>query len=224
MALGTLSIVATPIGNMADLTERAVAALREADAVVCEDTRKTGLLLSRLGIHSTLISYHQHSRYQSVEAICRELNAGKRLALVTDAGTPGIADPGNELISAILARYPDAHVEPVPGVSAVIAALSVSGFPADRFLFLGFPPHKKKRKKFFEETAASEYTVVLYESSHRIRKTLFELSLALPPNRLVCVCRELTKKFETMYRGTITQLVATEVPEKGEFVIVLSAV
>lgn len=220
--IGTLSIVATPIGNLSDMTFRAVDTLKTADIVLCEDTRVTKKLLSHYQIETPTMSYHQHSTEKKVKDIERMLSEGKHLALVTDAGTPGISDPGNRLISELRARNEDISIVPIPGPSAVVAALSISGFPTDSFTFLGFPPHKKKRKKFFETVSKIKHTVALYESSHRIDKTLHELAEVLDSKRTACVCRELTKKFESVYRGTFDELLAMDLPEKGEFVIIIN--
>ena len=220
---GTLYIVATPIGNLEDITLRALATLKAADRVLCEDTRVTKKLLDHFGITTPTASYHQHSEGKKKLEIRNLLEQGKNIALVTDAGTPGISDPGNELIEFIVHSSEfRGMVVPVPGASAVTAALSICGFPTDKFLFLGFPTHKNKRKKFFEEVRGAKRTVALYESSHRIKKTLGELSQILPPETKVCVCRELTKKFEITYRGTMAEIRETAIPEKGEFVIIIS--
>lgn len=223
---GTLFIVATPIGNLADITLRAIETLKNVDVILCEDTRVTGKLLAHYDIKTTTMSYHHHSGGEKVREIVTLLEDGKNLALVTDAGTPGISDPGNQLIQHVstLAREDvSIRIVPIPGPSAVVAALSVSGFPTDKFLFLGFPPHKNKRQKFFQEVAASAHTTVFYESSHRIKKSLGELTAILQPDQQACVCRELTKKFESIYRGTILEVAHMEIPEKGEFVIVINA-
>lgn len=218
---GTISLVATPIGNLGDITERALDTLRTADVILAEDTRNTAKLLNHFGITTSVRSYHQHSSERDVYDILSLLVDGKHLALVTDAGTPGVSDPGNILLDTVYEQYPDTRVEPIPGASAVTAALSVCGFATDKFIFLGFPPHKNKRKKYFEQVAAQELTTVLYESCHRIEKAMSQLSEVLEPNRRVCICRELTKQFETMYRGTITEIAAMEIPAKGEFVIIV---
>ncbi|HBU06523.1 MAG TPA: 16S rRNA (cytidine(1402)-2'-O)-methyltransferase [Candidatus Magasanikbacteria bacterium] len=241
---GKLYIVATPIGNLGDITLRALKILKSVDFILCEDTRVTLNLLNHFEIKTKTISYHQHSEEKKVREIKELLEQGKNLALVTDAGTPGISDPGNQLINVILSearraksKYPpveegdpstplrsaqDDTVEPIPGPSAVITALSISGFPTDKFVFMGFPPHKKGRKTFFADVAKAEYTVAFYESNHRIKKCLGELAEVLEEDRQMCVCRELTKKFETIYRGTIKEILAMNISEKGEFVIVIS--
>lgn len=224
---GNLYIVATPIGNLADITLRALETIKLADVVLCEDTRVTKNLLDHYAIKKPLISYHHHSDARKLSEIKKLLAEGKNLALVTDAGTPGISDPGNELVRAL--QTTEVVVSPIPGASAVTAALSIAGFPTDKFLFLGFPPHKTKRQKFFKEVAASEHTVVFYESSHRILKCIEELATILEPTRGVVICRELTKKFETIYRGTIADIAkqknlpaGRQVDERGEFVIIVS--
>jgi 16S rRNA (cytidine1402-2'-O)-methyltransferase len=218
---GKLYIVATPIGNLGDITMRALAILNEVDLILCEDTRITRKLLNHFGIKTPTKSYHQHSGEMKKKEIKKWLEEGNDIALVTDAGTPGISDPGNELVSQLSDVEGQMSVVPVPGVSAIVTALSVSGFPTDKFLFLGFPPHKNKRKKFFEEVRDAQYTVAFYESSHRIKKALLELSSVLSEKREVCICRELTKKFETIYRGSIGEIKNANISEKGEFVVVI---
>ena len=217
-----LFIVATPIGNLGDISPRALDCLRNADVVLCEDTRQTVKLLNYYEIKVKTLSYHQHSTASKVNEIRVLLDEGKKVALVSDAGTPGISDPGNRLIFELVATNPDLEVSPLPGASAMISALSVSGFPTDKFLFLGFPPHKKGRQTFFREVAANEVTTVFYESNHRIEKCLQELSVVLEPKRQIMIARELTKQFESIYRGTISEILAMKMPEKGEFVVVIS--
>lgn len=220
----TLYIVSTPIGNLKDISPRAIEVLKGVDLILCEDTRITKKLLAHYSIKTQTLSYHQHSKLKKIEYIIQLFKKGKNLALVSDAGTPGISDPGNKLIETILEGPNFVKVEPIPGASAVTSAASISGFYMDKFVFMGFPPHKKKRKKFFEEVVNSKYSVIFYESPYRIIKTLNELK----DNRLkskIVVCRELTKKFETIYRGTadevLDQLKAGVV--KGEFVVVINA-
>ncbi|MBU0661116.1 16S rRNA (cytidine(1402)-2'-O)-methyltransferase [Patescibacteria group bacterium] len=217
---GQLHIVATPIGNLADITIRALDTLRSVDLILCEDTRVTKRLLDAYEIETKTMSYHQHSTETKVGEIIALLQEGMHLALVTDAGTPGISDPGNMLISAVN-QQTDIIVSPIPGASAIVAALSISGFPTDKFLFLGFPPHKNKRNKFFKEVAEAQYTVAFYESCHRIDKALLQLQEVLPKGSLVCVCRELTKKFEQIARGTIDEILNIKTPAKGEFVLLV---
>lgn len=219
--LGKLYIVATPIGNLGDITLRALETLKTVDFILCEDTRVTKNLLNHYEINKQMISYHQHTEERKVKEIIGLLEEGKNLALVSDAGTPGISDPGNMLIKSLV-RSLQAEIVPIPGASAVVSALSISGFPTDKFIFMGFPPHKNKRQKFFKEAAAAEYTVVFYESGHRIKKCLQELKENLDAKRGLVVCRELTKKFETIYRGTIDQIIEQMQDERGEFVVVVN--
>ncbi len=213
-----LYIVATPIGNREDITLRALRVLREVDFILCEDTRVTHKLLIMYDIKKECVSCHHHSSAQSMEAIIHRLKKGESAALVTDAGTPGISDPGNVFISHALAEAVD--VVSIPGSSALTAALSVAGIPTDRFTFFGFIPHKKGRKIFLLEIAESSYTAVFYESCHRIKKTLSELE-PLIGDRHVIVFRELTKMFETVYRGTIAEILP-HIKEKGEFVVIVT--
>jgi 16S rRNA (cytidine1402-2'-O)-methyltransferase len=220
--MASLYVIATPIGNLEDITNRALRILSEVDLILCEDTRETKKLLDRYGIKTPTLSYHQHSEVRKVEEIMALLKEGKNLALVSDAGTPGISDPGSMLISKIVDEGLEVNIVPLPGPSAFLSAISISGFPADRFLFLGFPPVKKRRNKFFEEVASSKHPVVFYESTHRIVKTLTELGL-VSPGRKAVVCRELTKKFETVYRGNIEKVLEDIKKDdlRGEFVVVL---
>ena len=206
--MSKLYIVATPIGNLEDITIRALNILKSVDLILCEDTRVTRKLLDKYEINTPVESYHQHSKVKKVEKI-KELLKEKDIALVSDSGTPGISDPGNKLVKEI------ENVIPIPGVSALTAIASVSGFSMDKFVFLGFPPHKKGRNKFFKEVFNSKHPVIIYESPHRIIKTLNELK-----NFEGVVGRELTKKFETIYRGKISQIIK-KVKPKGEFVIVI---
>lgn len=222
----TLYIVATPIGNLEDISLRALRILSEVDFILCEDTRVTKKLLERYSIKTPTISYHQHSRLKKIEYIIQLLKEGKNLALVSDAGTPGISDPGWKLINESMNQCNNITIIPVPGPSALTAAASVSGFPMDKFVFLGFPPNKKKRKKFFEEIIAAKYPVIFYESPYRIIKTLNDLKEIMKQrNRKagITVCRELTKKFETVYRGTIDEVLGQLKKEeiKGEFTVVI---
>ena len=221
----TLYIVATPIGNLKDITLRAIEVLRSVDLILCEDTRVTAKLLARYDIQKSLQSYHQHSKLARTEQIFRLLEEGKNIALVSDAGTPGISDPGGMLVEAVAEKFgDDVVVVPIPGANAALAALSVSGFPTDRFIFLGFPPHKKGRKTFFDEVAAREETQVFYESKHRVEKALAELATRLG-DRPIVVARELTKQFETLYRGTAGECLGQLCEDKilGEFVVVVKA-
>lgn len=221
--MAILYIVATPIGNLQDITLRAIETLKGVDLILCEDTRVTQKLLSHYEIQKPTLSYHQHSKLNKVEHILELLSRGENLALVSDAGTPGISDPGNKLIQEVIKSLSDSvKIVPIPGSCAVTAAASISGLAADKFLFLGFPPLKNKRKKFFEEVAGSKYSVIFYESTYRIIKTLNELS-PLIGEREVVVCRELTKKFETIYRGKINEVIK-EIEggeSRGEFAVIV---
>ncbi len=219
--MSTLYIVATPIGNLEDITLRALSVLKEVDLILCEDTRVTKRLLSRYKTKTPVQSYHQHSKLSKVNYILNLLEQGKNIALVSDSGTPGISDPGNKLISYLVERLPGLKIIPVPGPSAMAAIASISGFPIDKFVFMGFPPHKKGRQKFFKKVveSKSKYPVILYESPYRILKTLKELGgLA---NFEVVIGRELTKKFETIYRGKVKDII-NQIEPKGEFVIVIN--
>jgi 16S rRNA (cytidine1402-2'-O)-methyltransferase len=226
--MSKLYIVATPIGNLEDISLRALKVLKEVDLILGEDTRVTKKLLEHYQINTPTLSYHQHSRLQKVDYIINLLKEGKNLALVSDAGTPGISDPGNKLVNEVLTPVGSVQIISIPGPSAVTTAVSISGLPMDKFLFLGFPPTKRKRKKFFQETINSKYPVILYESPYRIIKTLKELSSLIseiPENsREIVVCRELTKKFETIYRGKIEEVIEKIEKDsiKGEFVVIVA--
>jgi len=223
----TLYIIGTPIGNLKDITLRALEVLKEVDLILCEDTRVTKKLLEHCQIKKPLLSYHQHSKLKKVNYILELLKQGKNLALVSDAGTPGISDPGNLLVYEAIERLREkVEIIPIPGPSAATAAASISGFPMDKFLFLGFPPAKRKRKKFFQEVIGSKYPVIFYESPYRIIKSLRDLQLISKTYNLkpkIVVCRELTKKFETIYRGKIEEVIKEiEKNPRGEFVVIVS--
>jgi len=218
-----LYIIATPIGNFGDITFRALEALKSVDLILSEDTRVARKLLNHFGVQKPLQSYHQHSGASKTEHIINLLHEGKIIALISDAGTPGISDPGAQIVaSAALGK--NVKIIPIPGPSAVIAALSVCGFPSDKFIFLGFPPAKNKRKKYFQELLSYPYTAVFYESGFRILKTLSEIN-QLNDNKLrqIVVCRELTKIFETIYRGTVSEVIEQikKDTQKGEFTTVI---
>lgn len=240
--MATLYVVATPIGNLEDISQRALRTLSEVDFILCEDTRVTKKLLNYYNLRKPLISYHQHSRLKKVNYILELLREDKDLALVSDAGTPGVSDPGNELISIIFNHFRSGvKIVSIPGPSAVITAASISGFPMDKFVFMGFPPVKHKRTAFFEEIVRSKYPVIFYESPYKILKTLNNLSEAFYSflynnefsnkdknfNLQIVVCRELTKKFETVYRGEINEVIQSITNSfgnkkiKGEFTIVV---
>lgn len=232
--IGFLYIVATPIGNLHDITLRAIDILKSVDLILCEDTRVAKKLLDHFEVATPTISYHQHSQIKKFEQIIQLLKDGKNLALVSDAGTPGISDPGNKLIKDLAGQLgSQLKIVPIPGPSALVAAASISGFPMDRFLFLGFPPHKNKRKKFFEEVVNSKYSVIFYESPYRIIKTLNNLQSTYILNHgseytEVVVCREMTKKFETIYRGqignVIKELESKKQEIRGEFVVIVKKI
>jgi len=215
-------IVATPIGNLEDISLRAIRILKEVDFILCEDTRVTRVLLDKYEVKTPTISYFQHSGLTKVNQIIDLLKNGKNLALVSDAGTPGISDPGNKLIESVLKELPEVKIEPIPGSCAAIAALSISGLPTDKFVFYGFLPHKKGKETILKEIINNKFTSVFYESTHRILKTLGKLR-DLGLNKQVVVCRELTKKFETVYRGKIADVLAEleKGVSKGEFVVVV---
>ena len=222
---GKLYIIATPIGNLKDITFRAVEILKEVDVIACEDTRVSRRLLDAYDITNRVISYHQHSKDAKVDNIISYLQDGKSVGVITDAGTPGISDPGNKLVSLVYQKLPDCQIIPIPGSSAVIAALSVSGLPTDRYVFFGFMPHKKGKQTMIKQILDNEYTCVFYESSHRIMKTLDMFKNMMPPGakKQIVVARELTKKFETIYRGNIEQIInnLNQDTTKGEFVVVI---
>jgi 16S rRNA (cytidine1402-2'-O)-methyltransferase len=224
--MANLYIVATPIGNLEDISLRALRILKEVDLILCEDTRVTKKLLDRYQIQKPLLSYHQHSKLQKIDYIISLLKEGKNLALVSDSGTPGVSDPGNKLVEEVINRIgKKVKIIPIPGPSALTCAASVSGFPMDKFLFLGFLPKKKKRKEILKEILDSKYPIIFYESPYRILKTLKELNLEARAYNLepeVVVCRELTKKFETIYRGKLKKVIE-EIEKgviKGEFVVI----
>ena len=217
----TLYLVATPIGNLEDITLRALRTLKECDVVAAEDTRRTGQLLRHFGISKPLLSYFQFNEAKRSEEIIERLRRGEKVALVTDAGSPGISDPGERVVKAAIAA--GFRVEPVPGPSALVAALTASGLPADEFHFIGFLPHKSgQRRKKLEGLKGVEGTLVLYESPYRIEKLLVELQEVFP-ERQVVLARELTKKFEEFLRGSPSELLETirKRSVKGEFVVMV---
>lgn len=218
----TLYVVATPLGNLADLSARAIEVLRAVPVVAAEDTRRTRPLLEHLGASPRLVSFHAHSGRGRRDTLLEILDDGRDVALVTDAGTPGISDPGHDLVAA--ARAAGHEVVPIPGPSAVAVALSVSGFPADRFLFLGFIPRKgTERRRLLARAAAEEWSVVFYEAPGRVAELLADLRDVAGAERRVTVGRELTKRYEEFLSGTLAD-VATRVAAaepRGEFTVVL---
>jgi 16S rRNA (cytidine1402-2'-O)-methyltransferase len=219
--LGNLYVVATPIGNLEDITLRAIKILNDIDYILAEDTRVTSKLTSFYRLQVPIVSYHQHSSESKKYEILQLLIQGKNLAMVTDAGTPGISDPGNELIDFLLAHEPEIKIIPIPGPSAITAALSVCGFRADKFIFIGFLP-KKKRTKLFSWLKEMKFTFAFYESPKRIIKTLQILEEYFGPDVRVFIARELTKIHETLYRGSLKEVREKLVGEiKGEIVVVI---
>lgn len=215
-------MVATPIGNLEDFSRRAEAVLRSVTLVAGEDTRRTRQLLQRYAITTPVTSLHQHSTAAKEGALLQKLQQGESIALVSDAGTPGIADPGGRFVAAAVAA--NVPVVPIPGPNAAVTLLSVCGFPTDQFLFLGFLPHKKGRQTALAKIAATDSSVVLYESVHRIQKLFSELIANGLSDRYAVVGRELTKQFETITRGTVATVAEQllKQPEKGEYVVALA--
>lgn len=222
---GKLYVVATPIGNLEDITLRALRILKEVDYVLCEDTRTTQVLLNKYDIKSKTISYHAHSSSGKEDSIINLIKAGKNLAIVSDAGTPCISDPGVLLISSLKKELgEDVVVSPVPGPSALVSALSACGVPSSSFVFLGFIPHKKGREKIFKEISEADRVMVFYESSHRMMKSLESLLKYCPKSKIV-VAREITKQFEEFKEGQAEDLIEyfknNPVKQKGEFVFIV---
>ena len=204
---GTLTLVAAPIGNLSDITPRAVDVLTAASFIACEDTRVTGKLLSKLEIENNaqLISYREENESYMAGEIADRMEAGEHIALIADAGTPAISDPGFRLVRECRKR--GLKVTTAPGVSAVITALSLSGLPSDAFLYVGFlAPKSAARKRFFEANQTNDYTIIIYESCHRIGKFLNDLVSTLGPDRCISVCRELTKLHETIHTGRASEV------------------
>jgi 16S rRNA (cytidine1402-2'-O)-methyltransferase len=216
---GSLFVVATPIGNLEDLTFRALRTLKEVDLIAAEDTRRTSRLLAHYGVSKPLVSLHEHNEHRESPRLVARIAAGESVALVSDAGTPAISDPGTTLVR--LCREAGLHVEPVPGPSAIVAALSVSGFPAVPFCFLGFPPASgQARNQWFDSIAEMTGAVIFFEAPHRIRKTLHSLSVLT--ERPITIHREISKiHYELVEWPSYRSIVATDIQERGEFVVVL---
>jgi 16S rRNA (cytidine1402-2'-O)-methyltransferase len=231
-------VVATPIGNMGDITLRAIETLKSVDLILCEDTRETKKILDKYNINKPTMSYHAQSKLSKTDKIFELLEAGKDLALVSDAGTPGISDPGAMLVSQIKAHFSHGvngdtvQVIPIPGASAIITALSASGLPIHEFTFLGFLPHKKGRETLFKEIRDAKRTFAFYESPHRILKTLESL-VKFCPDKKVCVARELTKIYEEFQTGTSAEVLEYFQPKadqplagnkkiRGEFTVLVA--
>jgi 16S rRNA (cytidine1402-2'-O)-methyltransferase len=216
-----LYVVPTPIGNLEDITLRAIRILKEVDCVYCEDTRTSGFLLKHFEINTPTRSFHQHNEHTLTPTLVNDMLAGKTYAIISDAGTPGISDAAFLLVRACIQG--NVPVECLPGATALVPAVVASGMPCDNFLYLGFLPLKKGRHTLFTQMATLPYTIVFYESPHRVARTLKELLKYYPPDKPISVCRELSKKFEEYKRGSL-QDVATYYEEhqiKGEVVIVL---
>ena len=220
---GHLYVVATPIGNLADLSDRARAILGTVDLVACEDTRTTGALLTRFGLHRELFAYHEHNETAAAEHLAGLLAQGKSVAVVSDAGTPALSDPGFRLVRACRRR--GLPVVPVPGACALVAVLSASGLPTNGFLFTGFlPPKASARTAFLEKYRDFDYTLALYESCHRIDKFAAEIVGVLGPTRVVCIAKEVTKLHETFFIGPAGDVLArlAKASLKGEFVVLIA--
>jgi 16S rRNA (cytidine1402-2'-O)-methyltransferase len=220
---GHLYVIATPIGNLADVTERARALLATVDLIACEDTRTTGAMLTRFGLHRDLVAYHEHNEIEAAARLADQLAAGKSIAVVSDAGTPGLSDPGFRIVRECRRR--GMTVVPVPGASALTAVLSASGLPTNGFLFVGFlPPKSAARIAFFEKYRDFEYTVALYESCHRIDKAVDEIVATLGPTRVLCIAKEVTKLHETFLVGPAADVQArlARASRKGEFVLLIA--
>lgn len=218
----SLFLVPTPIGNLADMTFRSVDVLKMVDAILAEDTRTSGVLLKHYEIKTPTESFHAFNEHHRIKSLIERMKAGQKIAVISDAGTPGISDPGFLIVRAAVSE--GLKVESLPGATAFVPALVKSGFPCDRFVFEGFLPHKKGRKTKFEEIANESRTTVLYESPHRILKTLEQLNEYLGENRQVSVSRELTKKFEETITGSAKSVLAQleKGHVKGEFVVVIA--
>ncbi len=218
-----LYLVPTPIGNLEDITLRALRVLQEADAVACEDTRVASVLLNHFDISKPTLSYHDHNERGRTPDLIRRMTAGETIALISDAGTPAISDPGFYLVRECIRE--GVPVEALPGATAFVPALVLSGLPNDRFVFEGFLPHKKGRATRIATLANEDRTLVFYESPHRILKTLRQLSEAFGEDRPAAVCRELTKKFEEVIRGSLAEIAAeleSRPKIRGEIVLVVS--
>ena len=222
--MSTLYIVATPIGNLEDISERAIKTLKSVSYIACEDTRTSGVLLKKLGINANTFAFHAHNEHQKVAHLLNILDARQNVAVISDAGMPGISDPG---FLAVRAAHQVGHsVSVIPGADAATTALVASGLPCDKYVFEGFLPQKKGRQKQLKELVDQERSIVLYESPHRLMKLLEELRKYMGDQRMMAVCRELTKKFEEVVRGSIKSVYDTfqlrdEI--KGEIVVIIAS-
>ena len=219
---GKLFLVPSPIGNLGDITYRAVETLKQADVILCEDTRTSGVLLRHYQIQKPLIPHHQHNEHRALTHLIGQLQEGKTFALITDAGTPGISDPGFLLVRECIKNH--IAVECLPGATAFVPALVQSGIPCSSFVFEGFLPLKKGRQTMIKALAEEERTIILYESPHRLAKTLTELATIMGNDRQAAVCRELTKMFEETRRGSLEELSSyyEKAPPKGEIVLIIA--
>ncbi len=219
--MGKLYVVPTPVGNLEDMTFRAIKTLKEADVILAEDTRTSSVLLKHFDIHTPMISHHKFNEHQAVDGIVARLKGGETIALISDAGTPAISDPGFLLVRACAQN--DIEVQCLPGATAFVPALVNSGLPNDRFCFEGFLPVKKGRQTKFATMAQEKRTMIVYESPYRVLKTLTQLAEALGPDRKASVSREISKIHEETVRGTLSELVQhfTEHQPKGEFVMII---
>ncbi len=221
--MSTFYIIATPIGNLEDMSLRAIRILKEVDIVLCEDTRMSKRLFTKYDIHTPMLSYHAQSGELKTEIVLEKIKEGKNIALITDAGTPGISDPGAMLVSRVRAMYPTLQILSIPGPSALTSALSIAGVPINEFIFLGFMPNKKGRETIFKEIENSERTIVFYESTHRIMKTLESLKNI---KKKVTIVREITKIYEEVIQGSPEEVLEilhnNKEKQRGEFVVIVS--
>lgn len=221
--MSTLSIVATPIGNLKDITLRALDVLKESNIILCEDTRTTKKLLSHFDIHTKCIAFHKFSTEKEIESILNLFETYEHISLVSDAGTPAISDPGSLLVQLVREQKPEVEVISIPGASALTSAISISGLPMSQFTFFGFLPHKKGRQKKLDEALSYTHSVIFYESTHRILKLLEEIKKRQPERKII-ICKELTKMYENVLTGNAEELLAqfAENPslQKGEFVLI----
>lgn len=218
-----LYVVATPIGNLRDITLRALDVLKEVDFILCEDTRTSGVLLKHYDIHKELVSFNARMEEKKIESVIKRIKSGDTCALLSDAGTPAISDPGVRLVNE--ARKNDIEIAGIPGANAAILALSIAGLPTDSFVFEGFLPQKKGRQKILKILSEEERTIVLYESMYRIEKLINEINEYMP-DRIIAIGRELTKKFEELWRGKPKEILEslTEHKLKGEFVVIIAPI
>ncbi len=220
--IGNIYLIPTPIGNMGDITQRALEILNQVDIIACEDTRHSGGFLKKLGINKELVSYHDFNESARAEQLIKKIKEGNSIGIITDAGSPGISDPAYRIVRAAIEN--NINLIPLPGPCAIIPALTASGLPTDRFFFEGFLPQKSgARKNRLEKIKELEYTLVFYESPYRVMKTLDDILETLG-NRDICIAREISKKFEEFLRGKVTEIIQTigDKTPKGEFVIIIA--